>query len=243
MGIAGGSHARTEELILGAREFRWGALVLAVAPLAGCEAPDPPPAAPDPPPAGLSVELIDVTAVTDGPGGRGRFWATVRFRNAGPDPVWVLRPLDGSRDGRLMPHYRLTGPPDADDRVRGSCPICGKWFNTEWPRDYLVEVPAGRAAQVRGQSGAGYRGPGGTSSSSSTCTCREPGQCGRRTTSRRRPRRGGGGRQPRRRSWTTGRTRAGGPRPMTRSRTPSDRADPREPGPAADRPGTGRFQG
>jgi hypothetical protein len=162
VGIAGGSHARTEELILGAREFRWGALVLAVAPLAGCEAPDPPPTAPDPPPAGLSVELIDVTAVTDGPGGRGRFWATVRFRNAGPDPVWVLRPLDGSRDGRLMPHYRLTvtGPPDADDRVRGSCPICGKWFNTEWPRDYLVEVPAGRAAQVRGAVGGRLPGAG-----------------------------------------------------------------------------------
>ena len=146
----------------GCRWSGWGALVLAVAPLAGCEVPDLPPATPDPPPDGLSVELTDVTAVTDGPGGRGLFGATVRFRNGGPDPVWVLRPLDGSRDGRLMPYYRLTvtGPPDPDDRVRGLCPYCGTWANTEWPRDYLVEVPAGGAAELKAAVGGWLPGAG-----------------------------------------------------------------------------------
>src|SRR5262245_59846648 len=122
--------------MLGGRKNGQFALVLTVAAVVGCESPELLPAVPEPPPAGLSVELTNVTAKTDVPNGRGWFLATVRFRNGGPDAVWILRPLDGSWDGRLMPHYRLTvtGSADPGDQVRRLCLNCGKWANTEWPR-------------------------------------------------------------------------------------------------------------
>lgn len=111
---------------------------------------------------GLSVELTDVHTQTEGPDGWGRFGATIRFRNHATESLWVVKPLDGSRDGRVKPYYNLsvTGPVDPDERVRGRCIYCGKWANTEWPRDYLLQVPAGKTAEIKGAIGGVLRGAG-----------------------------------------------------------------------------------
>src|SRR5262245_47017615 len=82
-------------------------LPLAVVVLAGCAAPDPDSPAPGRGPDGLaarvSAALVDYRWRTN-------VEATVRLRNHGADPAWLLRPLlhDSSKDGRYMPAYVLT---------------------------------------------------------------------------------------------------------------------------------------
>src|SRR3954470_19857147 len=82
---------------------------------------------------------------------RGGDSVVIRFRHAGPGPVSVLKPLDGSADGQHMPYYRL-GVRDGDgrplERARG-CGNCeGLWYETRWPQDYLVEIGPGATFDV-----------------------------------------------------------------------------------------------
>src|SRR5262245_43402665 len=119
---------------------RFGLAFILFAPL-GCEPPDEVGTAPPPAPGGLAIET-SVRLIPETP------WklfaqVTVRFHNDGEHSVWILKPLDGSIDGRLMPHYRITVlDPSGQILPRGymMCFQCGTWWGTEWPRDYLVEV-------------------------------------------------------------------------------------------------------
>jgi hypothetical protein len=71
---------------------------------------------------------------------------TARFVNAGRDPVRILKPFDGSEWCWIMPHYRLTVI-DGNDREATMLPRCKlygfPYFQTKWPDDYLVTIPAG----------------------------------------------------------------------------------------------------
>lgn len=76
---------------------------------------------------------------------------TIVFQNAGPSPVYILKPIDGSVDGRLMPSYRFTvrdpdGQPVKLKPIKCGC--CGVWANTKWPQDYLVEIKPGTSYRV-----------------------------------------------------------------------------------------------
>lgn len=84
------------------------------------------------PGSGLSVSLAE--------GG-----STVVFHNAGPDTVYILKPLDGSVNCMQWPYYRFTirdldGQPV---KFKGRCGISGLWADTRWPQDYLVEIKPG----------------------------------------------------------------------------------------------------
>ena len=116
---------------------------------AGCAAPDSDPPAPSAGPNGLAAE---VSAALFDYGWRTNVEATVRLRNHGPDPAWVLRPHlhGGSRDGRYMPAYVLTVLDQAGRPVpRVHVSVCGTLPDLEWPRDYLAEVRPGTALEVR----------------------------------------------------------------------------------------------
>ena len=71
---------------------------------------------------------------------------SARFANTGSEPVRILRPLDGSEWGWIMPHYRLTVI-DGSDRERPLAPRCKlfgfPYMGTIWPVDYLVTIPPG----------------------------------------------------------------------------------------------------
>jgi hypothetical protein len=89
----------------------------------------------------LTVELIPKPA-TDA---EGRGSVTVRFHNKGTTPVSILKPIDGSYDGRGMPYYRFTVR-DSDDqplKMQQGCNEWGLWKGTKWPCDYLVEIAPG----------------------------------------------------------------------------------------------------
>jgi hypothetical protein len=69
----------------------------------------------------------------------------IRFRNAGPNPVSVLKALDGSVECWHMPYYRFTIW-NADRQPLKTGPRCahsGLWVDTRWPQDYLVEIKPG----------------------------------------------------------------------------------------------------
>lgn len=69
----------------------------------------------------------------------------VTFTNVGKEPLRILRPLDGSEEDLLMPHYRLSIT-DSKGRVPPYLPGCGNyglWANRKWPDDYIVVIPPG----------------------------------------------------------------------------------------------------
>jgi hypothetical protein len=127
--------------------------------LAGCDLrPDPPP---EPPVVrGLSVEITPKVLC------RGLFMdvdAVICFRNNSPESVWLLKPLDGSSDGRYMPNYTfaLIMPDGQEPPSRGKiCNVCGLWYQTTWPKDYLVEVKPGTAFELRQGVASQIREPG-----------------------------------------------------------------------------------
>jgi hypothetical protein len=71
---------------------------------------------------------------------------TARFANPGNEPVQILKPLDGSEWGWIMPHYRLTVI-DANDREWPLSPRCKlfgfPYMGTTWPGDYVLTIPPG----------------------------------------------------------------------------------------------------
>lgn len=71
--------------------------------------------------------------------------STVVFHNAGPDSVYILKPLDGSVNCWQWPYYRFTiRDPDGQPVEFGPrCGHSGLWANTRWPQDYLVEIKPG----------------------------------------------------------------------------------------------------
>jgi hypothetical protein len=77
---------------------------------------------------------------------RGQYSVIIRFLNSGPEPVYLLKPLDGSMEDVFMPYYRIKVW-DADNEPLKPLPRCGNfggtWWGTEWPQDYLVELKPG----------------------------------------------------------------------------------------------------
>jgi hypothetical protein len=76
--------------------------------------------------------------------------ALLRFHNRGNKVLRLLKPLDGSTHGWLMPVYRFT----VRDRAGAvlplpeRCKLCGLWFDTRWPGDYLVTIKPGGVYEV-----------------------------------------------------------------------------------------------
>lgn len=77
--------------------------------------------------------------------------AVVRFTNTSIDPVFILKPLDGSLHGWHMPHYHfeVTGKDGAALKLRGRCGLSGLWHETAFPKDYLVEIKPGKSFESR----------------------------------------------------------------------------------------------
>jgi hypothetical protein len=76
---------------------------------------------------------------------------TVTFRNLGEHPIWILKPLDGSTDGRLMPLYELKITDSNGKALKHAgymCIQCGVWAHTKWPQDYLVELRPGATFEI-----------------------------------------------------------------------------------------------
>src|SRR5690349_1368657 len=76
----------------------------------------------------------------------------VRFRNMGRDSVFILKPMDGSKECLHMPYYRFTvldaaGQPLQLRRDR-MCNHSGLWAQTKWPADYLVELKPGGSLEI-----------------------------------------------------------------------------------------------
>lgn len=81
---------------------------------------------------------------------RGLDSVIIRFHNAGPQAVTILKPLDGSSDCRHMPYYRFTVW-DRNGQVlkpMKGCGHSGLWEGTQWPQDYLVEIKPGASFDV-----------------------------------------------------------------------------------------------
>jgi hypothetical protein len=96
---------------------------------------------------GLAVEIVPSAA-------KNAFdnMFVVRFKNLGSRPLRLLRGLDGSEEGWLMPHYRLTLWDDEGRpllKMRGRCGLFGLWADTKWPDDYLIELRPRQAREVR----------------------------------------------------------------------------------------------
>jgi hypothetical protein len=71
---------------------------------------------------------------------------TLRFINTSSDPVRILKPLDGSEWCWIMPYYKLTVTDQRGQTIplSGRCGLHGyPYYDTKWPNDYLVEIPAG----------------------------------------------------------------------------------------------------
>jgi hypothetical protein len=79
----------------------------------------------------------------------------IRFHNGGPGSAYIMKPLDGSFDGRgeyCMPSYRLRiQDPDGQllNRAKRDCNEWGKWAGTKWPDDYLVEIKEGHTCDSK----------------------------------------------------------------------------------------------
>jgi hypothetical protein len=101
-----------------------------------------------PPRGGLTVEIVPpLQAVAP----RCFTFLTVRFRNLGPRPVGILKPLDGSEHCLLMPYYRFNvTDPDGGllERLPRECAFWGPWPANEWPQDQLVEIQPGATLDV-----------------------------------------------------------------------------------------------
>lgn len=103
---------------------------------------------PVPPPvlapgSGLTVEVRKGTGIM---AIRGHNSVKIRFRNAGPDTVTIVKALDGSSACRLMPWYRFMV--DRKGQRLKPMPGCGNfglWESSKWPKDYLVELKPGDA--------------------------------------------------------------------------------------------------
>jgi hypothetical protein len=67
----------------------------------------------------------------------------VKFINTGKEPVRILKPVDGSEWGWVMPHYKLTAI-DGRDREVGLAARCklygAPYMGTKWPDDYVVTI-------------------------------------------------------------------------------------------------------
>lgn len=113
---------------------RWPAMraifaIIALVCLVGCSAPRASSSRAD----ALKVEISDSPL-------------TVKFINTSTESLRILKPLDGSEWCWIMPHYKLT----VTDRRGQTIPLsvrCGlygyPYYETKWPDDYLVEIPAG----------------------------------------------------------------------------------------------------
>jgi hypothetical protein len=70
---------------------------------------------------------------------------TLKFINAGNQPVRILKPLDGSESCWIMPYYKLTVTDERENEIPLS-PRCGNYYfywHTIWPDDYLITIPPG----------------------------------------------------------------------------------------------------
>jgi len=67
----------------------------------------------------------------------------VRFTNNSNAPLHIIRPLDGSSDGRIAPFYRVAVKDDsgAIEPAGPFCGVYGLWGDTKWPDDYLILIP------------------------------------------------------------------------------------------------------
>lgn len=75
---------------------------------------------------------------------------TVRFTNTSDSTVRIIRPLDGSTDGRIAPFYRITTK-DSKGIITPEGPSCGNfglWASTKWPGDYVIMIPPGHTHEV-----------------------------------------------------------------------------------------------
>jgi Leucine-rich repeat (LRR) protein len=75
----------------------------------------------------------------------------VRFKNNGSTPLSIIKPLDGSIEGTLMPHYDFKITDSTGKRLyrMGFCANCyGLWSNTVWPDDYVIEIGPGKTWEL-----------------------------------------------------------------------------------------------
>jgi hypothetical protein len=101
--------------------------IIALVGLVGCAIPNP----------GSHSDALRVK-ISDAP-------LTVTFINGGDTPIRILKPLDGSESGWIMPYYKLTVV-GSDGREIPHSAICGMYgypfSHTKWPDDYLITIPA-----------------------------------------------------------------------------------------------------
>jgi hypothetical protein len=92
---------------------------------------------------GLTVEVRPGSGLY---AARGLYSVILRFHNAGPEAVAILKPLEGSLECKYMPYYRFSVW-DRDHKplkpMRPACPPMGLQEGTQWPQDYLVEIKPG----------------------------------------------------------------------------------------------------
>ena len=72
----------------------------------------------------------------------------VKFVNTGKEPVRILKPIDGSEWGWVMPHYKLTVIDDHDREIdlAPRCKLYGSPYSgTRWPDDYVVTIRPGES--------------------------------------------------------------------------------------------------
>lgn len=76
----------------------------------------------------------------------------IEFTNTSDVAVKLLKPLDGSFYGWHQPHYKfhIESSEDAELELANRCKLSGLWANTEFPKNYLVELPAKKSTKITG---------------------------------------------------------------------------------------------
>jgi hypothetical protein len=94
-------------------------------------------------PSGLTVSVIGFSE-------RGKN-VIIRFENHTREPIRLLRPLDGSEWGWLMPIYDLSITDDQGTQIPfyPRCGVFGLYANLKWPDDYRVQVLPGDAYEMK----------------------------------------------------------------------------------------------
>ena len=75
----------------------------------------------------------------------------IRISNESKDTIRILKPLDGSYESWIMPHYKFTLDDGKGSKFDGF-PRCGffghPYDGTIWPNDYIIELQPGEAHEL-----------------------------------------------------------------------------------------------
>lgn len=94
---------------------------------------------------------ITITPIKDDQG-QCKGYFDILFTNTSDEAVKILKPLDGSFFGWHQPHYKFQVLNSEDEELKfvSRCKFSGLWANTEFPENYLVEVPANESTKITG---------------------------------------------------------------------------------------------